>query len=305
MRLSTYIQRIRALGDLKVEPHVIDALGEEIAEGADFSALLSKRSEKLIPLVLLGIWRASARHRDHQAYLSTVARRRIRQGEDQIPMALLKQTVARHEVTLMERATALTPPGRASEHRRRDAIKTAVSLWNSCLAITRKEAKLTVRLDTSRVQLIEEFGDFTGTSTLSEISGHRWLAIRRGERLGALTLQFELPRERMYAQVTARAVELSPISSGREDELFFEALILPELEEWALCLKDDEAQLLAIRSATNAYLGLLNSAPADNSVLAAISVPRNGPIGVAITLKDGRVVGQGEVHDVKTPVQGL
>ena len=35
MRLSDYIQRIRALGDLKVQPHVIDAIGFGMADYAD------------------------------------------------------------------------------------------------------------------------------------------------------------------------------------------------------------------------------------------------------------------------------
>ena len=160
MRLSSYIQRLRALGDLKVPAPQIDAIAEQIAGGADLSAVLKKRNTTLTPLVLLGIWRASRRHRAHDAHLAEVAAERRKSGEPPIPPSLLKQTLARHEVGVLVRASALAPPGRAAEHRRRDAIKEAVALWNACLSLARKAGQLKVELvEAAAGELQDEFGD--------------------------------------------------------------------------------------------------------------------------------------------------
>lgn len=294
MRLSTYIQQTRALGDLPVTPHDIEAIGQLIDEGHDFEAVLKKRTTTLTPLVLLGIWRAHRRHLEHLTYLQEVVDRRQREGQHPIATNLLKSTVARHEVAVLERAEALAPPGRASEHRRRDAIKAALSLWKACLAITRKQARLTVALDTDLPELVETYGDYAERSTnLGDIAAHRWLAIRRGERLGALRLDFELPREAMESQIEARASQIAAVSAGRDAEVLLDALVLTDLVEWSLSLKDEEAELLATRTACNAYLGLLTTPRSNYPLVAGISVPTRGPIGVAVVLRDGKLVGSG------------
>jgi len=307
MQLSTYIQRTRALGDLKAPATAIEAVEAKISEGgATFDDVLQMRSDQLGPLVLLGMWRAGCRHAIHQAYLQEVAARR-RQGKlTQIPWALLKQTISRHEVAVLERAEALSPTGRSAEHRRRDAIKATVSLWNSCLAIARKEAELSVSVDTDIPGLLEEYGGFAGKLFIKDVPAHRWLGIRRGERLGALRLEFALPIERMLEQVEARSANLSAVAGGRDDETLLESLVLTDLEEWVLTLKDDEAQFLAMRSASNAYLNMVSAPETSHHVLAAVSIPKKGPLGVVVILKDGRLVGHGTVergNDVVTSLE--
>lgn len=295
MRLSSYIQRIRALGDLKVAPAQIDELGDMIAGGADLTAVLEKRNTILTPLVLLGIWRASRRHRAHDAYLAEVAAGRRASGEPPIPPSLLKQTLARHEVGVLVRASALAPPGRAAEHRRRDAIKEAVALWNACLSLARKGGQLKVTLAPDAApELAEAYGDHTQTTTLTEIPGHRWQAIRRGERAGALELTLELPTEQLVAQVQARGAELSAVAVGRNAEALLEALVLPDLQRWAFELKDEEAAMLAIRSACNTYLATLTAPQPDYAVVAGVWF--GGDIAVAVTSRDGKLMHHGKAR---------
>ena len=306
MQLSTYIQRTRALGGMDVPKATLDTIGGLIEEqGTTFDELLEKRSEKLKPLMLLGIWRASRRHQIHQAYLKEVAGRRRAESETQIPWALLQQTTARHEVAILERAEALAPSGRTAEHRRRDAIKTTVSLWNACLALVRKQAVLKVEKASSAPKLIDEFGDYLGRSALNDVSSHRWLGIRRGERLGALSLRFELPMEKMVDQVKARESNLLAISVSRDPRTLLEALVLPDLVEWAVELKDVEAQLLATRTACNSYLSMLTTPRTKHPLLAAVSVPARGPLGLAVVMRDGRLVASDTVTMGDDPVADL
>ena len=295
MRLSSYIQRLRALGDLKVPAPQIDAIAEQIAGGADLSAVLKKRNTTLTPLVLLGIWRASRRHRAHDAHLAEVAAERRKSGEPPIPPSLLKQTLARHEVGVLVRASALAPPGRAAEHRRRDAIKEAVALWNACLSLARKAGQLKVELvEAAAGELQDEFGDHVQTTTLQELPGHRWQAIRRGERAGALTLSLELPNDQLVAQVEARGAELSAVAVGRNAQALLDEMVLPELEDWAFELKDDEARLLATRSACNTYLSLITAPRPDHAVVAGVWI--GGDIAVAVVARDGRLMHHGKTR---------
>ena len=128
-------------GTLKVDETIVDKVSEMVSSGtSSYADVLALRSDRLSPLLLLGVWRAAKRHTEHQDYLNRVAERRRTEGRPPIPWAVLKATTARHEVAAVERAESLAPAGRSAEHRRRDAVKASVNLWNSCLAIARKEA---------------------------------------------------------------------------------------------------------------------------------------------------------------------
>ena len=170
-----------------------------------------------------------------------------------------------------------------------------------CLAVMRSQAALKVVLLTQTARLANRFRSFGGIHQLSEISNQDWLSIRRGERLGILELVFELPLEALCKQVNSRAANLSAIAGGREAEAFLEVVVLPDLEQWSLRLKDKAAELTAQRSACVKYMELISSAPPNLPILAAVYVPPTGPMGVAIVLRDGRLVGEGSI-DLETGI---
>ena len=108
-------------------------------------------------------------------------------------------------------------------------------------------------------------------------------------------MSLKLPLERMADQVKARSAELSAIGGGRDVDALLEALVLCEIEQWAMTLKDEEVEFLTIKSASTAYLNLLTTEPANHAVIAAVNVPPVGPIGVAVMGSDGQVVAHGTV----------
>jgi len=304
MKLSGYIQRTRALGDLKVPAPEIDAVAEIIAGGGDLSAVLKKRSSTLTPRVLLGIWRAARRLALHDAYLDAFAAERREAGHPPIPPSLLKQTLARHEVGVLVRASELAPPGRTAEHRRRDAIKEAVALWKACLVIARKEGALVIKLtDEATDEQRAELGDHTGNTTLQEVSGEAWRMIRRGERAGALKLDLEQAMDDLVAQVQARGSELSAVAVGRDARALLEALVLPDLNDWAFTLKDEEAEFLTTRDACNAYLELLTAPRPDHAAVAGVWF--GGDLAVAVSTRDGKLLHHGKARPGKDAAAAL
>ena len=68
-----------------------------------------------------------------------------------------------------------------------------------------------------------------------------------------------------------------------------------DLGQWSLSLKDQTAETISIRNATHQYMNLLAENAPDVPILASVSVPPRGPLGVAIVLRDGRLVGQGKI----------
>jgi predicted RNA-binding protein with RPS1 domain len=297
MRLSFYIQRTRALGDAAIAATTIDELAELIDGGADLATLLKKRSATLTARLILGIWRAWRRHHDHMASLDRVAERRRVAGQSAIVPALLKQTVAAHEVAVLERAEEMAPPSRVPEHRRRDAIKEALTLWNSCLATTRKEGRLVVGL-AEGLDPESEIGGLAGEGTLAERTPEDWRRIRHAVDAGLLTLHLEAPIDRLKGLVSARGAEIQALTTGRTLDEFLRDLILVDVAQWALELKDDETDLIGIREACNIYFELLSAARPAQTVFAGVWVPPAGePLGVAVLTREGRLLEMGETDD--------
>ena len=332
MRLSTYIQRTRALGDAKIPSLVIDQLAERIAKGSDLTALLKKRSTTLTPRILLGVWRAQRRYAAHMAHLDEVAQARREAGQNAIVPALLKQTLAPHEVAVLQRATVMAPSGRAAEHRRRDAIKEAVVLFNACVALTRRDGAVVVSTpgfeaptaaddatdgeSTAPVAAASDadgseavVGDATegeapsasadphplaGESTMGELKGDTWRHLRRLESAGEITLSIEPPLERFLEKLKTRGAELSALTSGYTAEEFLDALVMPDVAYWAAALNDEEAVLLATRDACNAWFDLLTAERPAQVQYASVWLPSDGKIGVAVITREGRVLGTGE-----------
>ena len=287
MKLSAFVQRTRALGDIKVPDAQIDAVGEQIKQGATLEKLLKHTSNVLTPLVMLGLWRSSKKQSAHEAYLAKVAARRREAQLPAIPDSLLKQTVARHEVVILEHVEELLPKGGAAEHRRRDAVKEAIALWNACLAIVRREAKIKIVLATEDETLRETYVEFIGVTTLAELKSQRWLTLRRGVNAGALELSFTLPMPSLIAQVEARGAELMAIEHAKKPRALLDELILPYLEAAALALKDEEARNVATRTACTNYMNLLCSPkPRATKLASCWLVPGEAEPSVAVAVLD-------------------
>ena len=328
MRLSTYIQRTRALGDAKIPSPVIDQLAERIAQGSDLTALLKKRSTTLTPRILLGVWRAQRRHAAHMAHLDDVARARREAGQDAIVPSLLKQTLAPHEVAVLQRAVTMAPSGRAAEHRRRDALKEAVALFNACVALTRRNGQVRVATpgmepddlsledapyddDDDDAQATETEAEPTGDAAeaaeapvdphplagvhpLGELKGDAWRQLRRFEAAGEISLRIEPPMDRFLEKLNARGAELSALTSGLTADEFLAALVMTDVAHWAAALNDEEAVLLATLDACNLYFDLLTAERPTQVLYASVWIPAKGSVGVAIITREGRLLETGE-----------
>lgn len=312
MRLSRFLQRTRALGDTPLNAVEIDALEEAIDRGEDLSALLKARPQSypsLTPRNLLIVWRAHQALKEHLRFLEEIQARRREGGLPAIPAALLAQTTARHEIAVLERADTLAPPGATAEHRRRDAIKEALLVWNACMAIAQRDGAIRVTDIAAGAEaeaLRDQFGGFVGREKLADIAPHRWLAIRRGRKAGALQVDLELPVEALVAQVQVHYENLRAIANGRDARGLAQVLILADLPAALLGAKDEEAETRAVQHASESYLGLLCSNRPKVNLAAGVWVPKKGAqLAVGLVGRDGKVVHHGKVSPGDDPVAAV
>lgn len=309
MKLSRFAQRRRILRDADAPLDAIDALEQAIDSGADLTELMKLRTtslKHLSPESILSCWRAHQVLAEHKAYLQTVATRRRSEGLSQIPWVLLHLTSDAAEVAILEKADAMAPAGRrTAEHRRRDAIKEALTVFNACLAIARRDARIKVELTADDEDLLERFGFLTGASSLGQVDWVRWRQIRAGEREVALEVLLDLPVEAMEAQVEARRVALGPLANNIQARTVLENLGLKGLEEATLADKEREATARSLEAAATAYLNLLSTPRPKTAIVAGVHLHTDGRVGVAITQRDGRLLDHGVVDAGADPVAAV
>jgi transcriptional accessory protein Tex/SPT6 len=189
--------------------------------------------------------------------------------------------------------TARLDPQRAQDRAAWVAFLTAgVDLWSRCMARTRKDGRVRTRAKDLENPEAAAFDPYLRLDeALGELASHRWLAIRRGERAGVLTVELQLPEESLLEEVKLAQKQLGEAVANRSPESLLQELILDDLKPWLLRTLDHEAQTSAIRGATEALAGLLRSQPVQARLLAGIYLSRaRGPVAAAVVDREGDLV---------------
>jgi transcriptional accessory protein Tex/SPT6 len=136
------------------------------------------------------------------------------------------------------------------------------------------------------------YDDYVGRSfELASLRSYRWLAMRRGERERLLALALEPGSAALLDQVRLRKGRLGKAALGRSDESLLEELVGNDLEAAIVSDLDSWARIEALRSAANAYAGLLGTRPLRVSRLASVFLGDPGqPVGVAVLDGEGALV---------------
>jgi transcriptional accessory protein Tex/SPT6 len=171
-------------------------------------------------------------------------------------------------------------------------LTAGVDLWTRCMARTRKDGRVRTRAKDLEHPEAASFDPYVRLEeSLGELAPHRWLAIRRGERVGVLELDLQIPEEGLLEEVKSAQGRLGAAVASRTPESLLQELILDDLRPWLLRTLDHEAQTQAIRSATEALAGLLRAAPVQARLLGGVYLSRpKGPVAVAVVDREGDLV---------------
>ncbi|MDJ0763706.1 MAG: S1 RNA-binding domain-containing protein [Myxococcota bacterium] len=213
-----------------------------------------------------------------------------------------------HELSALERTATLCQRSGHPDHGSwAEAVAAHVALWRAAVDLSLAHGSAIIRMEQPEHPDASEFeGHVTARVILSEIRGYNWLAIRRGERAGILSVILELPWHEILRQTDARLPQLGLIAMKRKAEAVMADLIERELDQTIRDLLDSKAKKEAVTSVRTAYMSLLGTPPLQaDRVLAAYVGRPDAPLGLAIVDKRGDVVKPTQIPpgmDIAAPI---
>lgn len=237
--------------------------------------------------------------RDHRSWkiwrkrLGQIVRSLEDAGLPALPEPFFQRAPRPDQLDAIVRTARLCPRDQVPDQETWESVLAAgVALWTRCMAIARKEGM--VRCDAVDLESAanDRYDDYVrANELLADVASHRWLAMRRGEREGALALTLQLSEEALGDELELHRDKLGPTAADREPASLLQELVLDDLQPWLLRLTDQEAQDRSIAAASESLAGLLRSAPVQTRQLAAFHLVRPGTMAAVVVVdRDGDVL---------------
>ncbi len=293
MNLEQYIERSRIL-DLSIlvkknRPELLRLL----EEGIQLPDLVQDHR------VLVENLPRTQLHRLFEARIEWRARKRARDRLDESlasaglhepPQMARDRALVPHKVDALERAVRICPKEDfADEETWGDALMALLDVWSGAVNQTLRRGNLKVRLTPNHADL-KQFEEFARrTESLSDLPPHRWQAIRRGIRAGALTVEFEPPISAIKGHLSGVMSRLGPKVSAREVDGVIDEMALSVLDGYLRGILDQRAEADAVRSAVAQYQKLLTGAPLAAGRIGALSISGDGKTVGAIVCTEGDI----------------
>ena len=237
---------------------------------------------------VLAVWR---RYLQWGEARDEIASRRSGAGLPPLPEAVVQRAAQVSLLHALDAAADVLPFERfPDEESWERALGAAIDLWSRCLALARRDGSVEATLDEAHGDADDYADHAGGAQPLDELPPHRWMALRRGERIGALALDFAVPQEPIREQLELAREALGPALDGENDDAILTALVFDRLPAGLRGELDAEAGRQAIGAAAEAYADLLGSAPLSADRVAGIYVgAMKRPIGLAAIDRTGQV----------------
>ena len=154
-----------------------------------------------------------------------------------------------------------------------DAWRAGLKLWQGCFQLAWKESTLRCKGKDAKHPRFSHYSDVIGRQDeLETLPAHRWLAARRGEQEGVLSIQFDHPVNKMEQQVTLYRTEFQSVVQDRDDHSILQELVLDDIDRWLKYKLDELAREGAIEAAAKSYRGLLEQPDFTEKPIAAIFI---------------------------------
>lgn len=286
MKFGEFLKRDTGAQGTVISTATLSRLERELAAGARLSSLVQER-EGLPTEHLREVVESYRRFQKWRAEAARVGRRL-----ESIEREVIGRTIRTHQLLLLERALRLAAQGRCEALDRPHVLSVCLELWESCRAEVRRRARVRCRLARPDHPAAASYGDYVDRADEFEsLKPYRWLAMRRGEREGALSLELELAEVPLLAQVSARRDRLGNAAKDRTDESLLQELVLDDLRTAVFDDLDEWARAEALKFACEAYAGLLRSRPLKVERLCTLYLGApDQPVGVAVLDGDGALL---------------
>jgi predicted RNA-binding protein with RPS1 domain len=239
------------------------------------------RLDGLPPSVLSRLYELEERRLRWVETARRLAEGRVRDGLAALPEALLREVSVPTALETLDRAARLAPAATAIE------LREYVAIWDACLQLARRDGELRISAASEDPAVLADYEELLGRAEApSALPAHRWLAARRGERVGALRLEFRWPVDVMRDRIRAVTLKLGRDEAGRTPEQLCDLLVLGNLEDALRRHLDERAEGEALTAAAGAYAALFRIPPVTATRLGAVFFGR-GPRPVSWIVVDG------------------
>lgn len=229
-------------------------------------------------------WRARKRARDRlDASLAS-------SGLQQPPQMARDRALVPHKVDALERAVRICPQDDFDDEEVwGDALAALLDVWSGAVNQTLRRGNIKVRLDPNHADL-KQFEELARrTETLSDLPPHRWQAIRRGIRAGALTVEFEPPISAIKGHLSGVLSRLGPKAKERDVDDLIDEMALSVLDGYLHGILDQRAEDDTVRNAVIQYQKLLTGAPLAAGRIGALAISDDGKTVGAIVCTEGDI----------------
>ncbi len=295
MRLVDFVQKTNMVDLAAFPKEHVGKLMEALERDPSLAALDDAWRQVLGPVPMTHVQRLSEAclaWREREEVVREEQERARREGRSEPPATTLERALVPHKVRAAFRAVALCPRSDFdSEDEWAAALGACVDAWSGAVNQALRRGELKCHVDQGHPEAAR-FAEFARRSeSLSGLPGHRWLALRRAERLGAVRLLFRWPKSSILGLVESFKPRMGPILAARETEDVAQQLVFDHLEGAVRAVLDRRVEDEAIRTAVAAYSDLLTSPPLAAPPVGAVAVSASGEeIGVAVVGDEGQVV---------------
>jgi len=187
-------------------------------------------------------------HKERRGEIRRLSKAREAARKPPLPTEVLDAPTYAHSVRALERVAqtgdAIKFPSRQEWV---DALVAGVELWDRCFAIAWRDSQVISGAADEDHPRAEEYAEHVRQRVEpANLPSHRWLAMRRGEREGALSLRLEAAVESLSGQVEALAPRLGDLLAERSSLDLLQEAVLGSLEEEVFRSLDQEAEIGAM-----------------------------------------------------------
>lgn len=301
MNLQSYIERSKIL-DLSVVPEKYrEELLMQLEEDIQLPDLVAESSflvENLPRVQLRRLFEARGEWRARQRAVDKLTALLGQSGLPMPPAAARERALVPHKVDALERAVRISVrEDFPSEEAWGEALSSLLDVWSGAVNQTLQRGAVKIQLKVSHPDAVQ-FDQFAGrTELFSELPSHRWQAMRRGEKAGALTMELDIPRSSIQGHLAGIKDRLGETAAARVTDDLVDEMVLAVLPAYLTTLLDQKADNEAIRSAVAQYQKLLTSPPLAAGRLGAVAIRGDGSRVGAIVVAEGNLPELQEVVD--------
>ena len=290
MKFTAYLRRDPTVDRDALPATGLPRLERELDAGADLARLVSLGPEVvggLSAAQLVAVRQSHRRHRPWRARATEVGRRL-----ESIEREVVSRTTTVHQLATLERGLRLCNASRVEAADRAGVLSTCLEIWEATRVEARRNGTVRTRAARPDHPALAQYDDYLERAfELDSLRPHRWLAMRRGEREGVLSLELDLGAAPLTEQVALRMPRLGNAARDRTEGSLLQELVLDDLEAAVLDELDEWAGVEALRTTALAYAGLLGSRPLKVDRLAAVHLGApSQPVGLAVLDGNGAVL---------------